>query len=54
MAMPKDEQEWAIYNELMERYKMNKGAQQRVEAFKNNPKDQTSWELYKAFEIEFN
>lgn len=53
MAEPKNEKEWAIYNELMKWYEGDKGAQQRVEHFKNNPKDQMSWEQYKVFEMEF-
>ena len=53
MATPKNEAEWEIYRELMERYKLNKGAQARVEAFKNDQKDTESWEVFKEFEDEF-
>lgn len=57
MAEPKNEKEWAIYNELMAEAEKDpvfgKADKKKIEMFKNDPKDTMSWELFKSLMAEF-
>ena len=57
MAEPKNEKEWAIYNELMAEAEKDpvfgRANRKMIENFKNDPTDQTSWELFKGLMEDF-
>ena len=56
MAEPKNEKEWAIYNEMIAEAEedpvFGRADKQAIEDFKNDPNDQTSWELFKGLWID--
>jgi len=57
MAEPKNEKEWAIYNEMMAEAEKDPVfgdmSKQTIENFKNDPKDRMSWVQFKSLMSEF-
>ena len=57
MAEPKNEKEWAIYNEMMAEAEKDPVfgdmSKQTIESFKNDSKDTMSWALFKSLMAEF-
>ena len=48
MAKPKDDEEFQIYKELLEKYKDNDMAMEMIQGLYNSQKDTSSWKMMKA------
>ena len=57
MAIPKNEEEWTIYYELIKEYNENsvldKATRHLIEAFKNDQTTRECWETFKEILHEF-